>query len=142
MGRQSGPDLGEVLVGVDELRLAALAFVHAASVEASPRVCSTTMSVMSSTIFLMGTVTKRQLNQHTAEVLADAVNGPVVVTERGIPRWRIEAIDVHPDPVERLRAEGRIRPARKEPAVWPLRNAQGRTPADVDARYQEMRGDH
>lgn len=89
----------------------------------------------------MMTVTKRQLNQHTAEVLADAANGPVVVTERGVPKWRIEPIDVHPDPVERLRAAGRIRPARPDPAPWPDHGPTDRTPADVDTLYQEMRGD-
>lgn len=90
----------------------------------------------------MTTVTKRELNQQTAKVLADAADGPVVVTEHGIPRWRIELIDSHPDPVERLRAEGRIRPARKNPAAWPVHEDSGRTPADIDALHQEMRGDH
>lgn len=89
-------------------------------------------------------VTKRELNQNTAGVLGGIGNDDVViVTERGVPRWRIEAVAAGSDPITRLRAEGRIRPAKAEPAPWPtLDNPTGRTPADVDAALDEMRGDH
>ncbi|MGH8963093.1 MAG: hypothetical protein ACRDWT_18210 [Jatrophihabitantaceae bacterium] len=91
----------------------------------------------------MKTITKRELNQQTAQVLAAVgVGEVVVVTERGVPRWRIEAIDEHPDPVGRLRAEGRISPAKTNPAPWPKRARSPRyTPEDVDRLYAEMRED-
>lgn len=38
-------------------------------------------------------MTKTELHRQTAKVLAAAdTEGPVVVTERGVPRWRIRAI--------------------------------------------------
>lgn len=41
----------------------------------------------------MRSVAKRELNQRTAEVLLDVEeHGPVLVTERGVARWRIEAL--------------------------------------------------
>ena len=88
------------------------------------------------------TVTKRELNQQTAQVLARVLSGsPVLVTERGVPRWRIEAVDSSADPVARLLAEGRIIPASENPPPWPERDHRTRTPAEVDALYEEMRGD-
>lgn len=93
----------------------------------------------------MKTITKRELNQQTAQVLAEVRPGEeVIVTERGVPRWRIEAVESIADPVERLRAQGRIIPASPNPPPWPAdwgRDTRGRTPADVDALHHEMRGD-
>src|SRR3546814_3949205 len=94
----------------------------------------------------MKTISKRELNHQTAQVLAAIQAGEaVLVTERGVPRWRIEAVDASADPVERLRAQGRIRPASPNPPPWPKgryspteRRAQY-TPADVDALYEDMR---
>jgi antitoxin (DNA-binding transcriptional repressor) of toxin-antitoxin stability system len=41
----------------------------------------------------MKSVTKSELHRQTAKVLAAVdAEGPVVVTERGLPRWRIDAI--------------------------------------------------
>src|SRR3546814_940311 len=96
----------------------------------------------------MKTISKRELNHQTAQVLAAIQAGEaVLVTERGVPRWRIEAVDASADPVERLRAQGRIRPASPNPPPWPKgryspteRRAQY-TPADVDALYEDMRED-
>jgi antitoxin (DNA-binding transcriptional repressor) of toxin-antitoxin stability system len=95
----------------------------------------------------MRSVSKRELNQQTAHVLATVDSGEtVVVTERGIPRWRIEAIGALVDPVERLRLAGRITEPKKEPAPWPaaLDDPAGReySPAEIDALYVESRGDH
>ncbi len=94
----------------------------------------------------MKTISKRELNQQTARVLADVHDGePVLVTERGVPRWRIEAADVAIDPLARLRAQGRLIPHKKNPPPWPKnweRERRGRTPADVDALFKDMRGDH
>lgn len=89
----------------------------------------------------MKTVSKRELNQQTARVLAEVAAGePVVVSDRGVPRWRIDVIDVHPDPVERLRIEGRITAAKRQPRAWTTdREARRYTPAQVDALLDEVR---
>lgn len=89
----------------------------------------------------MNTISKRELNQQTAQVLDAVTEGrPVVVTERGVARWRIEAVQVSVDAVARLRAEGRITPAKRKPTPWPA--AKGRyTPAQVDALFKESRGE-
>ncbi len=90
------------------------------------------------------TVTKRELNQQTAQVL-DRVRekGVILVTERGVPRWRIEPVDAIPDPVARLRAQGRILPASDHPPPWPEHEEPARyTLEQVDAIYREIRGDH
>jgi len=91
----------------------------------------------------MKAVSKRELNQQTAQVLAEVRAGePVLVTERGIARWRIEALDAAVDPVARLRAEGRITPAKSEPRPWPAAAGTRRyTPAEVDALFADSRGD-
>lgn len=89
------------------------------------------------------TVTKRELNQQTARVLARVrEGGAIVVTERGVPRWRIEPVDGISDPVERLRAQGRIIPAKEHPMPWPEHEEPARyTPEEVDALYAWVRGD-
>lgn len=91
----------------------------------------------------MKTVSKRELNQQTARVLAEVAAGePVVVTDRGVPRWRIDALQSHPDPVERLRNAGRITPAKQQPRAWGSDpTARHYTPAEVDALLDETRGD-
>ncbi len=93
----------------------------------------------------MKTVTKRELNQQTARVLASVEAGEsVVVTERGVGRWRIEAIGAPMDPVERLRLAGRVIAAKAAPAPWPGADDSERrySPDEVDALYAESRGDH
>ena len=91
----------------------------------------------------MKTITKRELNQQTAQVLAGVSTGkPVLITERGIARWRIEAVDSIVDPVARLRAEGRITPAKAEPRAWPTHPGTPRySTAEIDALYADSRGD-
>lgn len=89
----------------------------------------------------MNTISKRELNQQTAQVLDAVTEGrPVIVTERGVARWRIEAVQASGDAVARLRAEGRITPAKRKPAPWPVAKA-GYTPARVDALFKESRGE-
>lgn len=89
----------------------------------------------------MKTISKRELNQQTAQVLAAIHAGePVLITERGIARWRIETVDAAADPVARLRAEGRITPAKAKPHAWPAAKARY-TPAEVDALFVDSRGD-
>ncbi len=94
----------------------------------------------------MKAISKRELNQQTARVLAEVrEDEPVYVTERGVPRWRIEATDGTADPLERLRAQGRVTTHKAHPMAWPedwAQRAQGRTPADVDAALAATRGDH
>lgn len=91
----------------------------------------------------MRTVSKRELNQQTARVLAEVAAGqPVVVTDRGVPKWRIDTFDPQHDPVERLRAEGRITPAKEHPRAWTSAGDPRRyTAAEIDALLDEMRGD-
>lgn len=93
----------------------------------------------------MKQISKRELNQQTARVLAGVrEDEPVLVTERGVPRWRIEAADASADPMARLRAQGRIIPRKKNLPAWPKdweRRGRSRTPADVDALLEDMRGD-
>ena len=90
----------------------------------------------------MKAITKRELNQQTARVLADVAAGDaIVVTERGGPKWRIEAIEGHPDPIERLRTEGRIVPAKQNPRAWETNESPRYTLAEVDALLDELRGD-
>jgi antitoxin (DNA-binding transcriptional repressor) of toxin-antitoxin stability system len=95
----------------------------------------------------MRSVSKRELNQQTAHVLAAVDAGEtVVVTERGIPRWRIEAVGAVVDPVEQLRLAGRITEPKKIPAPWitATDDAADRaySPAEIDALYTESRDDH
>ncbi|HEX7339750.1 MAG TPA: type II toxin-antitoxin system prevent-host-death family antitoxin [Rhodanobacteraceae bacterium] len=93
----------------------------------------------------MKTISKRELNQQTARVLAEVrEDEPVYITERGVPRWRIEATDGSDDPLARLRAQGRVVERRKKPLPWPddwEQRAHGRTPDDVDALVAAMRED-
>lgn len=87
----------------------------------------------------MKTISKRELNQQTAYVL-DAVSAgqSVLVTERGVPRWRIEAVEASGDPVARLQSAGRITPAKAKPAPWP-RAKPRYTTSQVDALFAESR---
>ncbi|MGL4746022.1 MAG: type II toxin-antitoxin system Phd/YefM family antitoxin, partial [Dermatophilaceae bacterium] len=88
------------------------------------------------------TVTKRELNQHTAAVLDQVTEtNDVVVTERGTPRWRVSAVR-DPDPaLKRLERTGRYTPPAREPAPWPGRpSGPAYTGADVDALLDELRG--
>lgn len=90
----------------------------------------------------MKTISKRELNQQTAHVLdAVSVGQAVVVTERGVPRWRIEAFENSGDPIARMRAGGRITPAKAKPAPWPVAMPRY-TPSQVDELFVESRGAH
>ena len=90
----------------------------------------------------MKTVTKRELNQQTARVLAEVDAGEtVLVTERGVPRWRIESADDSLDPIARLEARGQITQAKTNPAPWPEDDVTP-NPKRVDALYKWSRGDH
>lgn len=87
----------------------------------------------------MRQVSKRELNQRTAQVLACVTAGEtVVVTERGVAHWRIEATDADTEPLTRLRAQGRTIPAESDPAPWPEPD-HGRPPSDVDALLADLR---
>lgn len=88
----------------------------------------------------MKTISKRELNQQTAHVLDGvSVGHAVIVTERGVPRWRIDAVESCGDSVARLRAAGRITPAKSKPVPWPPAKPSY-TPAQVDALFAESRG--
>lgn len=92
----------------------------------------------------MQTVTKRELNQHTAAVLGQVTDtDAVVVTEQGTPRWRVSTIREPETSLARLEREGRYTPAAPEPAPWP-RHPGGPTYTDseADRLLDEMRGGH
>lgn len=99
---------------------------------------------MGSTIGVMRTVTKRELNQNTAAVLNQvADNEDVVVTERGKPRWRISTVREQDTALARLEREGRYVPPASTPAPWPSRpGGRAYTDTQVDALLDEMRGGH
>lgn len=92
----------------------------------------------------MRTVSKRQLNQQTAAVLAEVTAvDDVVVTERGAPRWRVSAVRGADSSLARLEREGRYTPPSSDPAPWP--SAPGGptySSGEADALSEQMRGDH
>jgi len=73
----------------------------------------------------MKSVTKSDLHRQTAKVLAAVDDeGPVVVTERGLPRWRIAAIgpEAESDPIEateerKLLVQSRAAELRADPSI-------------------------
>lgn len=101
------------------------------------------MSDISSTIVAMKTVTKRELNQHTAAVLNQVADDEdVVVTERGKPRWRVTTIREQETVLARLEREGRYAPPASTPTQWPSHpGGPAYTDSQVDALLDEMRGD-
>jgi antitoxin (DNA-binding transcriptional repressor) of toxin-antitoxin stability system len=92
----------------------------------------------------MQTITKRELNQQTASVLAKVTEtNDVVVTERGKPRWRVSAIRDSDTALVRLEREGRYTPPASKPAPWPRTPGGPKyTTDEVDALIDDMRGDH
>ena len=99
---------------------------------------------MSSTFDVMGSVSKRELNQNTAAVL-QRVNAheDVVVTERGKPMWRISGFVEESTALDRLAREGRYVPAETEPAPWPGDVTGPRYKGtEIDELLADMRGDH
>jgi antitoxin (DNA-binding transcriptional repressor) of toxin-antitoxin stability system len=92
----------------------------------------------------MKTVTKRELNQQTAKVLSAVEAGEtVLVTERGVAKWRIESAQRPVDLIARLESEGRLVRASRTPAPWPDGAVPGRryTRAEVDALADWTRDD-
>lgn len=92
----------------------------------------------------MRTITKRELNQHTAAALSQVTDtADLVVTERGEPRWRISSVHGADTTLAQLEREGRYTPPSSTPAPCP-RHPGGRTytAAEADALLDEARGDH
>lgn len=92
----------------------------------------------------MATVTKRDLNQRTSEVLARAAEvGEVIVTERGEPRWRVSSYSGHDDALARAERQGRYTAPAAERVPWPEVVGGPRYESeDVEALLEEMKGDH
>lgn len=92
----------------------------------------------------MGTISKRELNQNTAGVLENVTDSSdVVVTERGVPRWRILRYRADDFALSRLEREGRYTPPSADPAPWPEDDGgRSYTDADVDALLDDIKGDH
>lgn len=91
----------------------------------------------------MATVTKRDLNQRTTEVLAQAaVVGEVIVTERGEPRWRVSSYRGQDDPLARAERQGRYTPHSNR-VPWPTDVGGPRYRSeDIDELLDQMRGEH
>ncbi|NKE09831.1 MULTISPECIES: type II toxin-antitoxin system Phd/YefM family antitoxin [Kocuria] len=92
----------------------------------------------------MTTVTKRDLNQRTAEVLARVVEaGEVVVTERGEPRWRVSYYVGQDDSLARAQRQGRYTPPVLKQVPWPeVVGGPRYESGDVDLLLDQMKGDH
>lgn len=92
----------------------------------------------------MRTVTKRELNQDTAAVLAKVTEtDDIVVTERGRPRWRVSTVRDDDTALARLEREGRYTPPSKTPTPWPSHpGGRAYNTAEADALLDEMRGEH
>ncbi len=92
----------------------------------------------------MTSVTKRDLNQRTAEVLAQAaVVGEVIVTERGEPRWRVSAYGGQDDPLARAERQGRYTPPASNRVPWPTEvGGPAYQSVDVDELLDQLKGEH
>ncbi len=92
----------------------------------------------------MSTVTKRDLNQRTSDVLAKVTElGEVIVTERGEPRWRVSSYRGEDDALGRAERQGRYTAAASRHVPWPeVVGGPRYGPEDVDAVLEEMKGDH
>lgn len=93
---------------------------------------------------VMSSVTKRDLNQRTSAVLAQAAErGEVIVTERGEPRWRVSAYRGQDGALARAERQGRYTAPESASVPWP-ETVSGPTYSseDVDALLDEMKGDH
>ena len=92
----------------------------------------------------MTTVTKRDLNQRTTEVLAQAsVVGEVIVTERGEPRWRVSSYRGQDDPLAPAELQGRYTPPPSNREPWPTDAGGPRyRSGDVDELLDQMKGEH
>lgn len=99
------------------------------------------MSDIGSTFVAMETVTKRDLNQRTAAVLAlvDA-DQEVVVTEHGQPKWRISTHRNLTTGLERLGTA--YTPPQSEPIAWPDDSiGPPLSSAEVDSLLDEVKGE-
>lgn len=78
------------------------------------------MSDVSSTFTNMKVITKRELNQQTAKVLAEVeADEVVIVTERGQPKWQLTRVDFVMDPLIQLQLEGKVTPPSGDAPPWP-----------------------
>ncbi|MFT3799557.1 type II toxin-antitoxin system Phd/YefM family antitoxin [Microbacterium sp.] len=92
----------------------------------------------------MSAVTKRDLNQRTSDVLAQAAEiGEVIVTERGEPRWRVSAYRGQDGALARAERQGRYTAPSSTPVPWPeVVGGPRYESAGVDALLEEVKGDH
>lgn len=92
----------------------------------------------------MSTVTKRELNQRTSDVLAQAAEqGEVIVTERGEPRWRVSSYSGLDNALARAERQGRYTPPESAAVPWPQAvSGPAYSSDEVDALLNEMKGEH
>ncbi|MDR3107590.1 MAG: hypothetical protein LBU05_05275, partial [Bifidobacteriaceae bacterium] len=71
-------------------------------------------------------MTKRDLNHHTAAVLASVGGGhDVVVTERGTPKWRLSEYQPLGTVLDQWEREGKYTRPLSTPEPWPDQGAGG-----------------
>ena len=92
----------------------------------------------------MSTVTKRDLNQRTSDVLAKVAEiGEVIITERGEPRWRVSSYRGEDGALARAERQGRYTAPASRRAPWPETVGGPRYESeDVVALLEEIKGDH
>lgn len=92
----------------------------------------------------MSTVTKRDLNQKTSEVLQRVTErGEIIVTERGKPRWRVTSYSDEGDVLARAQRQGRYTAPATRPIPWPDSAAGPHyDAAEVDALISEIKGEY
>ncbi|MGO1948513.1 MAG: type II toxin-antitoxin system Phd/YefM family antitoxin [Mycobacteriaceae bacterium] len=92
----------------------------------------------------MSTVSKRELNQHTAATLNQVTDDDdVIITEHGKPRWRVTRYRAQETTLERLERQGLYTPPSGNPPPWPEdTGGPTYTSEEIDALIEDMKGDH
>lgn len=92
----------------------------------------------------MRTVSKRDLNQQTASVLSMVTpTEPVIVTERGKPRWLVTQVREADSILNRLERDGLYSPPTSSPTPWPPHpGGRAYSEAEFTELLDEVRGEH
>ncbi|MCL2803121.1 MAG: type II toxin-antitoxin system prevent-host-death family antitoxin [Micrococcales bacterium] len=95
----------------------------------------------------MSAITKRELNQQTAKVLArvSATGAVVQVTERGVPKWQLMPIETaESDRLAELTRQGWVIAPKDDPPPWPDQadtDLPMYSPQEVDELVQWIKDD-
>ncbi|MCL1897469.1 MAG: type II toxin-antitoxin system prevent-host-death family antitoxin [Micrococcales bacterium] len=92
-------------------------------------------------------MTKRELNQQTAQVLehVSASGQSVTITERGVPKWQVVPFSPESiDPLDLAASQGRATRPETGPVAWDLVKEQSPrryTTQQIDELVQWVKGD-